>query len=308
MTMIYLIQNLCNSHRFYVIILMWFASAFSVRAQNIKVDKASFCCLYTHYVKTETKEHVAAVDSFYSILEVGESVCKYGDLSAYVWQKKKIPATMQALTKENCSRDEYLWVLQNYPKEGVMTVEEALHPSFFTYEESADALRWTLLSGDSTVMNYTCHPAHLSYAGREWRVWYTEEIPVSAGPWKFTGLPGFVLFAQDKTGTHTFRAYSIFNVNGQGITRANTEYKDKKTKRDQFIKTRNRIKADPQWMRTPWYNDRNNVKMGILSKKSRDEFGIPPFISVNGIKYPCREREDGQLELIHNYYQPLELY
>ncbi len=282
-------------------------SALFCNAQQQEIDKATFCCLYTHYVKTETKEHVAAVDSFYSILEVGESVCKYGDLSTYVWQKKKIPETIQTLAKENCSRDEYLWVIQNYPEEGMLTVEEALHPSFFAYEESTDSFCWTILSGDSTIMDYSCHPALLSYAGREWSVWYTEEIPVSSGPWKFAGLPGFVLFAQDKTSTHTFRAYSIFNVDGQSITRANNEYNTTKTKRDSFIKTRNKIKTNPKWIRTPWYNDRNNVKMAILDKKSRDELGITPFIFVNGIKYPCREREDGQLELIHNDFQPLEL-
>lgn len=276
-------------------------------AQQDKIDKASFCCLYTHYIQTTDKDHVAVVDSFFSILEVGERIHKYGDLSTYTSQKKYLPDEMQGLTKEDCRRDEHLWVLQNYPNEGTLTVEESLHPSFFSYEESTDSLHWTLLSGDSMILDYKCRYARLQYGGREWMVWYTDEIPVSSGPWKLAGLPGLVLYAQDKTGVHTFHAHSIFNVEDQIITKSsNSDYSIEETKRETFIKTRNKIKCDPQWMRLPWYNDKTNVRMAILNAESRKRLGITPFISVNGIKYPCRERSDGSLEYIHNYYQPLE--
>ena len=48
-------------------------------AQKDEIDKTSFCCLYTHYVQTENRAYVATVDSFYSILEVGDSVKRYGE-------------------------------------------------------------------------------------------------------------------------------------------------------------------------------------------------------------------------------------
>lgn len=290
-------------------IISFFIISIFCHAQKDEIDKTSFCCLYTHYVQTENREHVATVDSFYSILEVGDSVKKYGELSTYTSQKKYLPSEMKGLEKGDCLRDEHLWVIQNYPKEGMFTVEEALHPAFFSYIESMDSLRWELLSGDSIIMKYTCHKACLQYAGREWMAWYTEEIPISSGPWKLTGLPGFVLFAIDKTGTHIFQANSIFNVDNQSIVRKNDKwYTPKETKRDVFIKTRNKIKSNPKWLTTPYYNDRANVSMAILNAESRKDLGIRPFISVNGIKYPCREREDGLLEYITNCHQPLELY
>lgn len=52
-------------------------------AQKDEIDKTSFCCLYTHYVQTENRAYVATVDSFYSILEVGDSVKRYGEKSTY---------------------------------------------------------------------------------------------------------------------------------------------------------------------------------------------------------------------------------
>lgn len=298
-----------NKYKFVCFVSSWLVFSLFCNARQGEVGSTYFCCFYTHYTQTTDRNHEAVVDSFFSILEVGDSVCKYGDLSTYVSQKKFLPREMGWLAKEDCRRDEHLWVLQNYPDRGMLTVEEALHPSFFTYEESADSLQWTILPGDSVILNYQCRYAQVEYGGREWRVAYTDEIPISAGPWKLVGLPGLVLFAQDKTGTHTFLVQSIFNVENQIISESNnSDYKIQDTQRSLFIKTRNRIKCDPQWMRLPWYNDKSNVKMAILSAESRKRLGIAPFISVNGIKYPCRERSDGVLEYVHNYYQPLEWY
>lgn len=294
-------------------LFIWVVSCFMAipvcHAQQDVLDKASFCCIYTHYVQTKDRENVAVVDSFYSILEVGEAVYKYGELSSYTAQKKYLPSELKWLDNGDCLRDEHLWVTQNYPQEGLMTVEEALHPSFFLYTESMDSMRWEYLTGDSTIMNYTCHRAKVQYAGREWISYYTEEIPVSSGPWKLCGLPGLVLYAQDDSRTHVFQANSIFNVENQPITAVHDKWSTTKgTKRDVFIKTRNKIKSNPKWLTTPYYNDRANVSMAILNAESRKDLGIRPFISVNGIKYPCREREDGLLEYVTNCFQPLELY
>ncbi len=295
--------------RFYCMIILGILTSLLCHAQQDVIDKASFCCLYTHFVQTEDREHAAAVDSFYSILEVGDSVYRYGDLSTYISQKKFIPNAMRALEIEDCLRDEHLWVTHNYPEEGEMTVEEALHPAFFHYTESMDSLQWELLAGDSTIIKYTCKKARMQYAGREWLAWYTEEIPISSGPWKLTGLPGLVLFARDNTGRHTFQANSVFKVDNQAVIKRNSEwYTSKETKRDEFVRTRNKIKGDSKWLFTPYYNDPSNVNMAILNAESRKRLGIRPFITVNWIKYPCRELGDGDLDYIYNCFQPLELY
>lgn len=278
-------------------------------AQREALDSTAFCCLYTHYVQTTNKDHVAAVDSFYSILEVGERIQKYGDLSSYVQRKSHFPEALQtqSLLSEDCRIDEHLWVLQNYPEKNKLTVREALHPSWFFYEETLDTLNWQLLPGDSILLDYACRKARVRYAGRVWTAWYANDIPVSSGPWKLTGLPGLILFAYDDTGTHTFQAYAMFNVRNQAIN-AESDHAFQHTKRDKFIKTRNQIKTDPKWVTLPWYNDEMNARIAILTTKSRHELGIAPFVSVNGIKYPCYELEDGRLVGSINCFQPLELY
>lgn len=56
---------------------------------------------------------------------------------------------------------------------------------------------WIITNETDTVLNYMCQKATTSYAGREYTVWFTLDIPISDGPWKFHGLPGLILRAED---------------------------------------------------------------------------------------------------------------
>lgn len=49
---------------------------------------------------------------------------------------------------------------------------------------------WTHSSETRTIGKYHCRSAATTFRGRKYVAWYTEEIPVSHGPWKFMGLPG----------------------------------------------------------------------------------------------------------------------
>ncbi len=65
------------------------------------------------------------------------------------------------------------------------------------YTEPFGEIEWEI-EGDSTrtILNYECVMARTNYHGHDWRVWFTPEIPVQDGPWKFQGLPGLILGAE----------------------------------------------------------------------------------------------------------------
>lgn len=65
--------------------------------------------------------------------------------------------------------------------------------------------QWTFLPDSMTVSGYSCKKAVADYMGREWTVWYTEEIPVSAGPWLLYGCPGLIVHAVDGDGLFKFQ-------------------------------------------------------------------------------------------------------
>ena len=68
---------------------------------------------------------------------------------------------------------------------------------------------WNLEEGNKVISGYTCNKATTTYGGRDWTVWYAPEIPSTAGPWKFNGLPGLILAAGDSESLHEFEAIAF---------------------------------------------------------------------------------------------------
>ena len=95
-------------------------------------------------------------------------------------------------------------VFVGYPK-GKNTVIYSLDVlGAFKYEEPTAKLKWTITEEKLDTLDYHCTMAVCKYAGREYRAWFTEEIPVSYGPWKLCGLPGLIIKAETVDGEYRF--------------------------------------------------------------------------------------------------------
>lgn len=81
----------------------------------------------------------------------------------------------------------------------------------FKYEDTFPVNDWKLEEGDTTILSMECNKATLDLHGRHWTVWYTNEIPISDGPWKFKGLPGLILKAYESQGIFIFSCVGINN-------------------------------------------------------------------------------------------------
>lgn len=105
---------------------------------------------------------------------------------------------------------------------------------------------WSI-SVDSTrqILGYHCHMATATFRGRRWVAYYTEDIPVSLGPWKLGGLPGLILSAK-VDGYISIEATSIRTKDLSPVTFYN--FFDKKfddIERTKYLKAKNDPKAYP---------------------------------------------------------------
>ena len=69
--------------------------------------------------------------------------------------------------------------------------------------------RWRLTQKDSVIRGMNVHQAEGSFGNRKWTVWFTLEVPISDGPYLFSGLPGLVLKANDNQGDFDFEVIGI---------------------------------------------------------------------------------------------------
>lgn len=103
-----------------------------------------------------------------------------------------------------------LYVTKDFAKSVSTTYDEAGMGECGYYEEPFSEIDW-VINEDSTktVLGYQCVMASTDYHGREWTVWFTPEIPLQDGPWKFCGLPGLVMEASEPSGQHRFSITGI---------------------------------------------------------------------------------------------------
>lgn len=102
---------------------------------------------------------------------------------------------------------------KNYPEKQKQTFFNLTAMAKWTYTQDNPDFGWKIETDSvKTILEYPCLMATGKYAGRNWKVWFTLEIPISDGPWKLCGLPGLILMAEDDRKEYSFTAFSLKNV------------------------------------------------------------------------------------------------
>lgn len=72
--------------------------------------------------------------------------------------------------------------------------------------------KWEILGEGKEIEGYRTKMARADYMGREWTIWFTDEIPASTGPWLLFGAPGLIVKAQDSEKLFLFRMRYIEEI------------------------------------------------------------------------------------------------
>lgn len=135
-------------------------------------------------------------------------------------------------------------IFQNHPA-GELTCTDKISTDHMRYTEPLPEIVWTLGDRTREILGYPCRLATCRFRGRDYEAWYTEDIPLGIGPWKFRGLPGLILAINavgESEGVVSFEATGIRKA-GAPVTMADRNYM--KTTRKKFLSTEKRFMTDP---------------------------------------------------------------
>ncbi len=147
---------------------------------------------------------------------------------------------------------------------------------FYYVLESNDDMKWKIDPETKKENNYNLQKATTDFGGRHWIAWFTTDIPISEGPYKFRGLPGLILkieddkqnfsytFIRNKNLTKTFDT-NRFIESHYGMKPIPVNYQAwVKLKKDFYNDPYQLMKVDfqPDW----------NVKINGRQIKKREEF------------------------------------
>lgn len=118
-----------------------------------------------------------------------------------------------------------MYVLKDYAKSISTTYDQAGMGEYGYYDEPFSEIQWNIIEDSTkTILDYQCIMATTDYHGRKWTVWFTPEIPMQDGPWKFCGLPGLVMEASEPSDQHRFTVTGIETSTQPIFPIFNTEY------------------------------------------------------------------------------------
>jgi len=114
---------------------------------------------------------------------------------------------------------------------------DQLSSTTYYITEPNSVFKWVIEPTILDVSGYKCKRATTVFAGRKYEAWFTSEIPVSDGPYKFTGLPGLIVKVRDFNDNYVFQLLKASKISAN-INKINivmpSESKCVKTTKQEF--------------------------------------------------------------------------
>lgn len=141
----------------------------------------------------------------------------------------------------------------------------------YFYHEKIN-MKWNILKQFKDINGYKCQKASTSYGGRTWEAWFTKDIPINAGPYKFKGLPGLILEISDTTQSYIFKFYSFkkrdwfnkdFNCNFKRLFYSNPLDEVIETNRDEFNNIQYQYSSMSLNEKMNYQNPGKSISLGI---------------------------------------------
>ena len=140
--------------------------------------------------------------------------------NAYIrkWQKDNPNKSYYPGSAKLKGRMKDYWSEYQYSQiyvQGKELTEWAVMPSpeftQYRYTEPWPSMQWTLKDEKLNICGYQCQKALCHWRGRDYEAWFTQQIPLKSGPWKFGGLPGLIMKIYDTNNIYTWEAVCVEN-------------------------------------------------------------------------------------------------
>ena len=100
------------------------------------------------------------------------------------------------------------YIHKNYPPNRI-TVTDFNNLTHYKFTEDFERQTWQIQPETQEILGFSCQKADCEFRGRKYEAWFTPEIPIDNGPWKFAGLPGLIVAVADTAGLYQFELTGI---------------------------------------------------------------------------------------------------
>lgn len=248
--------------------------------------KAQTRAIYEYKFKKDSTQ-LDSLKTEWMYLDIDKDGSKYYSKKAF--DNDSIIAEM--VRKQVASGSRNISISRSYSSDDVQYEVQKTYPDFKTYLITSiendsykvledRPLEWKISPEKSKIGAFEAQKAEANFAGRLWTVWFTTEVPFQDGPYKFHGLPGLIVKAEDKTRTHIMELKAI--KNNAAHTSNEVELPDGKqipmlmkkpieVSRSQYVKKLEQYRNDPvQGMREVLNTPNSRIVINVNGQEFTD--------------------------------------
>lgn len=138
------------------------------------------------------------------------------------------------------------FIVEKDRKNNTIVFKNSLVNSHFKYNTSLDSIQWEISSDTATISGFHCNKATTKLGGRNYIAWYSSEISIPEGPYKFCNLPGLILKISDVGNYYTFTCTGI-EYNRKAVqAQPKTREKFVQVSRKEYFDFLDKIKKNPE--------------------------------------------------------------
>lgn len=191
-----------------------FATSGNAQSDLITIDKIDQIIYYDYHFY-ETAGNPASVKLIPMQLQIGAYSSKfcstqYADKDSMLVAYEHLPPDQafwiiwpQLMNMQSHRYARYT-IFKQYPERGKMQFLAYHSGNNYLVEEDIQ-FNWKIHSErDTTIIGLRCLMATTRYGGRDYVAWFAPDIPISDGPYKFSGLPGIIVRIADTENEHVF--------------------------------------------------------------------------------------------------------
>lgn len=227
-----------------ILIILVLQSSYVLFSQTI--DSAGIIVVYKlTYLPDTSNVNRYKTDILY--LQIGEKVSSFFSYNKFrtdsMYEESVNTGTQEQFIKDPNLRNKFgvigpysnFKLLINYPETKITVKDEIFGSSKFIYEEEIEKINWLISLDTMSIFNSVCQKATADFRGRKYIAWFSPQIPLNAGPYKFSGLPGLILKISDIKDNYRYECVEIKVLNDRiPIVNQNKDYI--KTTRKEFRK------------------------------------------------------------------------
>ena len=203
-------------------ILIFFS--FRISAQGTIKEKFDYEVIYKLSFKLDST--LVKPESEYMMLYMGKDYSYYISRAQNFEDEIKVKGNSGS-TPQNALTNFHYQILKEIKSDRLFYVHQIASDRFY-FGQDKNIFNWQIETETKEIKGYKVQKAITNFAGRDYVAWFTPDVPISDGPYKFNGLPGLILEISDVENEWNFEFFGLKKLSPK---------QDFKLKFNQLIKT-----------------------------------------------------------------------